>query len=97
MSEIILTTKSELEEIITSSLKRLNVQNFVTGQQNEEVMNQKQAALFLGVSQSTLISWKKKGLVSYQQLRGSSKVRYYKSQLILVLQQNPDLLQAARK
>jgi len=97
MSEIILTTRSELEEIITSSLKRLNVQNFVTGQQNEEVMNQKQAALFLGVSQSTLISWKKKGLVSYQQLRGSSKVRYYKSQLILVLQQNPDLLQAARK
>ncbi|MCC6836691.1 MAG: hypothetical protein IT213_17025 [Cytophagales bacterium] len=97
MSEIILTTKSELEEIITSSLKRLSVQNFVTGQQNEEVMNQKQAALFLGVSQSTLISWKKKGLVSYQQLRGSSKVRYYKSQLMLVLQQNPDLLQAARK
>ncbi len=97
MSEIILTTKSELEEIIASSLKRLSIQNFVTGQQNEEVMNQKQAALFLGVSQSTLISWKKKGLVSYQQLRGSSKVRYYKSQLMLVLQQNPDLLQAARK
>lgn len=97
MSEIILTTKRELEEIITNSLKRLSVQDLLTGQQNEEVMNQKQAALFLGVSQSTLISWKKKGLVSYQQLRGSSKVRYYKSQLMLVLQQNPDLLQAARK
>ena len=97
MSEIILTTKSELEEIIASSLKRLTISNLVTVQQNEEVMNQKQAALFLGVSQSTLISWKKKGLVSYQQLRGSSKVRYYKSQLMLVLQQNPELLQAARK
>jgi hypothetical protein len=97
MSEIILTTKSELEEIIASSLRQLGIQGVVAGPKDEEVMNQKQAAAFLGISQSTLISWKKRGLVSYQQLRGSSKVRYYKSQLLLVLQQNPELLQAARK
>lgn len=95
MSEIILTTKSELEEIIASSLKRFSIQG--AGQQDEAVMNQKQAAAFLGISQSTLISWKRKNLVPYEQLPGSSKVRYYKSQLKLVCQQNPDLLQAARK
>jgi predicted DNA-binding transcriptional regulator AlpA len=97
MSEIILTTKSELEEIIASSLKRFNLQNFISFQQDDTVMNQKQAAEFLGISQSTLISWKKKNLVPYEQLPGSSKVRYYKTQLKLVCQKNPGLLQAARK
>lgn len=95
MSEIILTTKSELEEIIASSLKRFSIHG--TDQQDELMMNQKQAAAFLGISQSTLISWKRKNLVPYEQLPGSSKVRYYKSQLKMVCQQNPDLLQAARK
>lgn len=97
MSEIILTTKSELEEIIASSLKRFSIQGAGAGQQDEAVMNQKQAAAFLGISQSTLISWKRKNLVPYEQLPGSSKVRYYRSQLKMVCQQNPDLLQAARK
>lgn len=95
MNKIILITKSELEEIIATSLKRFSIQG--SGQQDEAVMNQKQAAAFLGISQSTLISWKRKNLVPYEQLPGSSKVRYYRSQLKMVCQQNPDLLQAARK
>ena len=96
MNEIILTTKSELEEIITNSLKKLGYQSVLESNGDVE-MNQKEAAKFLGVSQSTLISWKKKKLVPYEQLPGSSKIRFYKSQLKLVRLHNPGLLQAARK
>ena len=99
MSDIILTsiTKSELEEIITSSFKKLVTFNPVVEGIQDKIMNQKEAAEFLGITQSTLITWKKRGLVPYEQLQGSSKIRFYKSQLKSVLLKNPGLLQAARK
>ncbi|MBS1507011.1 MAG: helix-turn-helix domain-containing protein [Bacteroidetes bacterium] len=98
-SNIILTsmTKSELEEIITSTFRKLVSSNPVVEGSQDKIMNQKEAAEFLGVSQSTLITWKKRGLVPYEQLQGSSKIRFYKSQLKLVLLKNSDLLQPARK
>ncbi|MFZ6010351.1 MAG: helix-turn-helix transcriptional regulator [Bacteroidota bacterium] len=97
--DIILTsiTKNELEEIITSSIKKLVAINPTVEDLQDRVMNQKEAAEFLGISQSTLIAWKKRGLVPYEQLEGSSKIKFYKSQLKLVLMKNPGLLQAARK
>lgn len=98
MSEIIITTKSELEEIIESKLRRLGLGNInVSPIVLEDRVNQKEAARILGISESTLISWKRKKLVPYEQLPGSSKVRYYLSQLRQVCQHNPELLQAARK
>lgn len=66
------------------------------GDPEEEKLNQKQAASFLGVSQGTLISWKKKGMVPYYQLPGSSKVAFYKSQLRETVRRNPKILQSAR-
>lgn len=97
--DIILTsiTKSELEEIIIGSLKKLVGNKSITEDLQEKVMNQKEAAAYLGISQGTLIAWKKRGLVSYEQIEGSSKIRFYKSQLKLVLVKNPGLLQPARK
>lgn len=97
--DIILTsiTKGELEEIITSSIRKLVTINPVMADFQDKIMNQKEAAEFLGITQSTLITWKKRGLVPYEQLQGSSKIRFYRSQLKLVLIQNPRLLQPARK
>lgn len=96
--DIILTsmTRSELEDIIMGSIKKF-VHFPSMSEAEDRVMNQKQAAEFLGISQSTLITWKKRGLVPYEQLEGSSKIRFYKSQLKLVLIKNPGLLQPARK
>lgn len=99
MGEIIFTSisKTELEEIITSSIKKFVSKNISMEDFQDKIMNQKEAAEFLGVSQSTLIAWKRKKLVPYEQLNGSSKIRFYKSQLKTVLSNNPGLLQAARK
>jgi hypothetical protein len=36
-------------------------------------MNQKEAAKFLGITEATLIRWKKKGSVPYDQVPGSNK------------------------
>jgi hypothetical protein len=97
--DIILTSisKSELEEIIIHSFKKLVAVNPAMEEVQDRIMNQKEAAEFLGITQSTLITWKKRGLVPYEQLEGSSKIRFYKSQLKLVLLKNRDLLQPARK
>jgi predicted DNA-binding transcriptional regulator AlpA len=97
--DIILTSisKSELEEIIIHSFRKLVSVNPGMEEGQDRIMNQKEAAEFLGITQSTLITWKKRGLVPYEQLQGSSKIRFYKSQLKSVLLKNPGLLQAARK
>jgi hypothetical protein len=81
---------------ILSRMPRVNFLN-ESEQADNERLNQKQAAVFLGITQATLIRWKKQGKVPCQQLPGSSKITYYKSQLKVALQRNPGLLQAAGK
>jgi hypothetical protein len=98
MSELVITSKDELEKM----LRKLIVEVFSPASESfnaneDERLNQKQAAKFLGITQCTLIRWKKNGLVPCEQLPGSTKVTYYKSQLKSIIQRNPGLLQAARK
>jgi hypothetical protein len=99
MTELIVTSKDELQKmlsnIVIDALKYINTGTVEPG--SEERLNQKQAAIYLGITQSTLIRWKKNGLVPCEQLPGSTKVTYYKSQLKTIIQRNPGLLQAARK
>jgi len=64
--------------------------------ENDE-MNQKQAAKWLGVSEATIINYKKEGKIPYEQLPGSTKVRYYKSELKKTVSHNRHLLQPSRK
>ncbi|SMG49436.1 hypothetical protein SAMN05661096_03612 [Marivirga sericea] len=64
--------------------------------ENDE-MNQRQAAAFIGVSEATIIKYKKEGKIPYEQLPGSKKVRYYKSELKRTLGKNRHLLQPSRK
>lgn len=97
MSELVITSKDELEKMLRALV--IEIFSKVPGMdtEGEERLNQKQAAEYLGITQSTLIRWKKNGLVPCEQLPGSTKVTYYKSQLKSIIQRNPSLLQAARK
>ncbi len=99
MSEIILTSlsRSELEDIIMNSLRKIHKSDSASDLQEEEGMNLKATAEWLGVSQGTVIRYKHKKLIPYYQLPNSRKVIFYKSELRKVFQQNPELLQAARK
>lgn len=98
MSELVITSKEELEKMLRSLVAEVfrTTPGFPENE-GEEKLNQKQAAEYLGITQSTLIRWKKNGLVPCEQLPGSTKVTYYKSQLKSIIQRNPGLLQAARK
>lgn len=98
MSELVITSKDELEKMLRSLVAEVfKSTTGVIATEGEEKLNQKQAAKYLGITQSTLIRWKKNGQVPCEQLPGSTKVTYYKSQLKSIIQRNPGLLQAARK
>lgn len=85
----------EFKELIRESIQEYQTDS-VEVSKDSEILNQKEAAEFLGISQTTIIKWKKEGKIPYQQIPGSSKVRFYKSQLRRTVQRNPHLLQAAR-
>lgn len=92
MSELVITSKDELEKMLRSIVSEVTKLPGTVDSDKEERLNQKQAAEYLGITQSTLIRWKKNGLVPCEQLPGSSKVTYFKSQLKAVLQRNSNLL-----
>lgn len=62
MSDIVLTslTRSELKEIIMNSILELG-SVAAQGTEREEPMNLTTAAAWLGITPSTLVSYKKKG------------------------------------
>lgn len=87
--QLVITSPEELEKLlikIVGSFLKSRPTNEVD--ENEERLNQKQAAEFLEVTEATLIRWKKLGHVPCEQLPGSSKVTYYKSQLRAARQRN---------
>lgn len=98
MSELIILSKKEVEKMFRDFLDEIKGSIIVPGEQVQtERMNQREAAKFLEVTEATLIRWKKRGLVPYEQLPGSTKVTFYKSQLKATIQRNTKLLQAPRK
>jgi len=98
MAELVITSKEDLEKMLMSIMSQITKsQPSILNTEEDERLNQKQAAKYLGITQSTLIRWKKNGLVPCEQLPGSTKVTYYKSQLKTIIQRNPGLLQAPRK
>ncbi|MCR9252079.1 MAG: hypothetical protein NXI20_16760 [bacterium] len=94
-SIIINVTVEELKGIIYDCI---NDQEFIQqGLADEKPMNQREAAEWLGVSEPTIIRYKKEGLVPFEQLPGSSKVKFYKSELKKAISHNRHLLQPSRK
>jgi len=86
----------EFKDVIRESIQEYQNDSSLQVVEEEETLNQKEAAEFLSISQTTIIKWKKEGKIPYQQVPGSSKIRFYKSQLRKAVQRNPHLLQAAR-
>lgn len=98
MSELVITSKEDLEKMLRRIFGQIEkTKDPVVDHDKNDLLNQKQAAEYIGVTQSTLIRWKKSGRVPYEQLPGSTKVRFYKSQLKIALQRNSDLLQSPQK
>jgi len=92
MSELIILSKKEVEKMFKDFLDEIrNSKIRAIDNDASERMNQKEAAEYLGITQATLIRWKKSGRVPYDQLPGSTKVTYHKSQLKAVIQRNPSL------
>ncbi len=90
-------TKDELLTVIRKAVTDvIKSEPQLIFESSNDRLNQKQAAAWLGITQSTVIRWKKHGLVPYEQVKGSTKIFYYKSQLKYVIQKSPKLLQAAR-
>lgn len=73
-------TKEELSDLISESLQK-SLKNFKPKEKKEQkLLTQKEAANFLGVSQPTLIKYKKEGLVSCKQM--GKRYYYSKNDLI---------------
>lgn len=93
MAELVITSREDLEKMLKGIISQLTWQNSSNIEpRNDERLNQKQAAKYLGITQATLIRWKKLGRVPCEQLPGSTKVTYFKSQLRAAMQRNPQLL-----
>ena len=61
----------------------------------EDRLTQKEAAKFLGVSVTTIISWKKSGKVPYYSVGRS--IFYSKKELLDIARKNPQLVRANKR
>jgi hypothetical protein len=91
MSELVITTKDDLEKMLRSILLQIRPASVIANDKDER-LNQKQAAEYLGVTEATLIRWKKQGRVPCEQLPVSSKITYFKLQLRAAMQRNPNIV-----
>lgn len=69
--------KGELKQLIKECLKEVTTLPDV----DETKLTQLEAALFLEISETTLINWKKKGIVPYYQFPRTKRVYFLKSEL----------------
>ena len=71
----------EFKELVKDCLKEVN--EIPSLSQKEDVQfNQKEASVYLGISQTTIIDWKKKGLIPFHQIPNTRKIYYKKSELM---------------
>lgn len=72
--------------------------NLLTPQQDlEQRLSQKETAEFLCVSEATIIEWKKKKLIPFHQLPGTSRVFFIKSELLDATRQNSNFIKPSKK
>ena len=95
--QLITHNKKDLERVIDLVIDRLRKTEFIH-QTNispeDDRLSQKEAAAFLHISVTSIISWKKKGLIPYYSI--GNRVFYSKSELLKVARKNPHLIQTAR-
>lgn len=76
----------EFKELVKDCLKE--VAQLPSLSQKEDVkFNQKEASAYLGISQTTIIDWKRKGLIPFHQIPNTRKIYYKKSELMFAASQ----------
>lgn len=91
-------SKSDLEHVVRKVITEIRKTNIVQDSPinpEEDRLTQKEAATFLGVSVTSLISWKKQGKVPYYQIGRS--IFFSKAELLKISRKNRDLLNPNNK
>lgn len=70
---------NELKALIEETFTEIN--NDQSKDRGESHLNQKKASIYLQISQTTIIEWKKRGLILYHQILNKRKIYYFKSEL----------------
>ena len=77
---LISLTLDELKALIKEAFMELDIN--IPTDKDEKQLNQKEASEYLQISQTTIIDWKKRGLIPYHQIPNTRKIYYLKSELI---------------
>ncbi len=94
--KLMVLDKTELQELISNAINQANLITEEKQDSNEKPMNQRMAADYLDISQTTIIKWRKENKIPFEQIPGTNKIRYYKSQLKKVLSRNQQLVRNAK-
>ena len=91
----IISSKKDLERFVEVVIDKLNTnkqKTRISGDLEDDRLSQKEAANFLRISVTSIISWKKKGLIPYYSI--GNRVFYSKSELLKVARKNRHLIQS---
>ena len=87
--QLITHTKKDLERVVEVVIDRLRKTELIQQTRinpEEDRLTQKEAAVFLGISVTSLISWKKQGKVPYYQIGRS--IFFSKAELLKLARKN---------
>ena len=76
---LISITPDEFKSIIKETILEINSNQ--PADRDEKHLSQKEACELLQISQTTIIEWKKRGLIPYHQIPNTRKIYYLKSEL----------------
>lgn len=96
--ELVTIPLHQLEEIFDKLLSKYAFSK--TAEPNIELngrMNQKEAAKFIGRSETTMVKYKKAGLLPFHEVPGTSLIIYYKTELQEFMRRTPSLHSPSRK
>ena len=91
-------SKSDLEQVVRKVITEIRKTDIIQDSpvnSEDDKLTQREAAKFLGISVTSLISWKKKGKVTYYQIGRS--IFFSKSELLKLARKNPGLIQSSRR
>lgn len=95
--QLITHNKKDLERVVDFVIDRLRKTEFIhqtSINPEDDRLSQKEAADFLKISVTSIISWKKKGIIPYYSI--GNRIFYSKSELLIVARKNPHLVKPAR-
>ena len=98
-SEFVFIRLSDLKLLLPKLLEEaLDNKGIITDTvEGEKPMNQRETTLFLGITEPTIIKWRKQNRLPFHQIPGTNIIRYYKSELLKAVQNTPGLIPASRK